>query len=103
MYRAEGDPKFVPIGETEFVNGIAAMSASGIYGPAQICAGIVGFADLLLGPEVDQVLEAHLQAAGERFKGVRYCSVWDADQSGLPSLALAQTAFSPPTVKTSDQ
>ena len=23
MYRADGDPKFVPIGETEFVNGIA--------------------------------------------------------------------------------
>ena len=81
MYRADGDPTLVPIGETEFVNGIAAMSASGIYGPARICAGIVGFADLLLGTEVDQVLEAHLRAAGERFKGVRYCSVWDADQS----------------------
>jgi len=81
MYRADGDPKFVPIGETEFVNGIAAMSASGIYGPSRICAGIVGFADLLLGAEVDQVLEAHLKTAGERFKGVRYCSVWDADKS----------------------
>jgi L-fuconolactonase len=81
MYRAEGDPKFAPIGETEFVNGIAAMSASGIYGPTRICAGIVGFADLLLGAEVDVVLEAHLRAAGDRFKGIRYCSVWDADQS----------------------
>lgn len=81
MYRADGDPKFVPIGETEFVNGVAAMSASGTYGLTRICEGIVGFADLLLGPEVDQVLEAHLRAAGERFKGVRYCSVWDADQS----------------------
>jgi L-fuconolactonase len=81
MYRADGDPKFAPIGETEFVNGIAAMSASGTYGPARICAGIVGFADLLLGAEVDQVLEAHLRTADERFKGVRYCSVWDADQS----------------------
>ena len=81
MYRADGDPKFVPIGETEFVNGIAAMSASGTYGPARICAGIVGFADLFLGAAVDEVLEAHLRAAGERFKGVRYCSVWDADKS----------------------
>jgi L-fuconolactonase len=81
MYRADGDPKFAPIGETEFVNGVAAMSASGIYGPARICAGIVGFADLLLGAEVDAVLQAHLRAAGERFKGVRHCSVWDADQS----------------------
>ncbi len=81
MYRADGDAKFAPIGETEFVNGIAAMSASGTYGPARLCAGIVGFADLLLGAEVDAVLEAHLRAAGERFKGVRYCSVWDADTS----------------------
>jgi hypothetical protein len=69
MYRAEGDPKFAPVGETEFVNGVAAMSASDIYGPARLCAGIVGFADLLLGAEVDAVLEAHLRAAGERFKG----------------------------------
>ena len=81
MYRADGDPDFRPLGETEFVNGISAMSASGTYGPARICAGIVGFANLLLGTEVDAVLEAHLRAAGERFKGVRYCSVWDADQS----------------------
>jgi L-fuconolactonase len=81
MYRTEGEAKFAPVGETEFVNGVAAMSASGVYGPARICAGIVGFADLLLGAEVDAVLEAHVRAAGERFKGVRYCSVWDADQS----------------------
>ncbi len=81
MYRADGDPKFQPLGETEFVNGIAAMSASGIYGPARICAGIVGFADLLRGDEIDAVLEAHMQIAGNRFKGVRYCVVWDADKS----------------------
>jgi len=81
MHRADGDKKFAPVGETEFVNGIAAMSASNTYGPARLCAGIVGFADLMLGAHVDEVLEAHLRAGGERFKGVRYCSVWDADQS----------------------
>jgi L-fuconolactonase len=81
MYRADGDATFAPIGETEFVNGVAAMSASGIYGPVRICAGIVGFADLLLGAEVDAVLEAHLRSGGDRFKGVRHCSVWDADPS----------------------
>jgi predicted TIM-barrel fold metal-dependent hydrolase len=79
MERAEGEAKFAPVGETEFVNGVAAMSASGTYGPARLCAGIVGFADLMLGAQVDDVLEAHLRAGGERFKGVRYCSVWDAD------------------------
>jgi L-fuconolactonase len=81
MYRADGDPKYAPVGETEFVNGVAAMSASNTYGPARICAGIVGFADLPTGPAVDAVLEAHLRTGGERFKGVRHCSVWDADKS----------------------
>jgi len=81
MYRADGDPAFAPIGETEFVNGTAAMSASGVYGPIRVCAGIVGFADLFMGDAVDKVLEAHLRTGGDRFKGLRYCSVWDADKS----------------------
>jgi L-fuconolactonase len=84
MYRADGDPNLAPVGETEFVNGVAAMAASGSYGAARICAGIVGYADLFLGADVDAVLEAHVRAGGGpggRFKGVRYCSVWDADRS----------------------
>lgn len=79
MYRAEGDAALRPVGETEFVNGIAAAAASGIYGPIKVCAGIVGFADLYLGAEVDRTLGMHLARGGDRFKGVRYCSVWDAD------------------------
>ncbi len=81
MYREDAGPALAPLGETEFVNGAAAMSASGLYGNARLCAGIVGFADLLLGAEVDRVLEAHLRVAGERFKGVRNSSVWDEDPS----------------------
>jgi L-fuconolactonase len=81
MYRADGDPDFAPVGETEFVNGIAAMSASGDYGPTRVCAGIVGFAEFLLGARVDAVLEAHLRAAGSRFRGIRGRSVWDADST----------------------
>jgi predicted TIM-barrel fold metal-dependent hydrolase len=79
MYRADADPALAPVGETEFVNGAAAMSASGVYGPTRLCAGIVGFADLLLGAGVERVLEAHLRAAGDRFKGIRNSSVWDQD------------------------
>jgi predicted TIM-barrel fold metal-dependent hydrolase len=81
MYRASGDPALRPIGETEFVNGEAAKGASGIYGPTKVCAGIVSFVDFFLGAEVDRVLEMHLARGGDRFKGVRYCSVWDADQT----------------------
>jgi predicted TIM-barrel fold metal-dependent hydrolase len=81
MYRAGGDPNFAPIGETEFVNGIGAMAASGGYGPTLACAGIVGFANLAMGSNVEAVLEAHVRAAPERFKGIRHCAVWDADSS----------------------
>src|SRR5947209_9516712 len=52
MHRADGPEAFRPVGETEFVNGVAAMSASGGYGLARVCAGIVGHADLTLGAPV---------------------------------------------------
>src|SRR5262249_61372101 len=38
MHRADGPEELRPVGETEFVNGVAAMSASGGYGPARGCA-----------------------------------------------------------------
>jgi hypothetical protein len=44
------------VGETEFVAGIAARSASGFYSLARVAAGIVGFADLTLGNRVEPVL-----------------------------------------------
>lgn len=81
MYRAGGDPDFAPLGETEFVNGIAAMSASGNYGPTRVAAGIVGFAELRLGARVAEVLDAHVRVGGGRFRGIRGRSVWDADPS----------------------
>ena len=42
MHRADGPEEMKPVGETEFVNGVAAMTASGIYGKIRACAGIVG-------------------------------------------------------------
>ncbi len=78
MYRAAGPAEMRPVGETEFVVGQAAMSASGQYGPTRVAAGIVGFADLTLGDRVEPVLEAHLKAAGGRFRGVRHSAAWDA-------------------------
>jgi len=79
MYRAGGPPEMRPVGETEFVNGVAAMSASGQYGETAVCAGIVGHADLMLGDAVTPVLEAHIAAGGGRFRGVRILADWDAD------------------------
>ena len=78
MYRADGPDPLRPVGETEFVNGIAAQSASGQYGDTRIAAGIVGFADLTLGESVLPVLEAHIAAAPVRFRGIRHAGGFDA-------------------------
>jgi L-fuconolactonase len=78
MYRAGGPVEMRPVGETEFVAGLAAMSDSGLYGSTRVAAGIVGFADLTLGDRVEPLLQAHIRAGGGRFRGVRHSAAWDA-------------------------
>lgn len=78
MYRATGPVELKSLGETEFVNGIAAMSASGAYGKARVCAAIVGNVDLRNGARAGALLEAHMAVAGERFRGIRNGSAWHA-------------------------
>jgi L-fuconolactonase len=78
MYCADGREALRPVGETEFVNGIAAMSASGGYGETRVAAGIVSFADLCLGAAVREVLEAHIDAARQRLRGIRHAAGWHA-------------------------
>jgi predicted TIM-barrel fold metal-dependent hydrolase len=87
MYRADGPEALRVVGETEFVNGVAAMSASGRYGLTKICAGIVGHANLLIGEQVAGVLESHLKAGGGRFRGIRHITVWDADTTLMNPLS----------------
>ena len=77
MYRADGPEAMKPVGETEFVNGIAAMSASGGFGDTRVAAGIVSFADLALGGAVEEVLRAHIAAAPARFRGIRHAAGHD--------------------------
>ncbi len=83
MYRADGPPEMKFVGETEFVNGTAAMSASGQYGPTRLCRAIVGHADLRLGDGVAKVLEAHITAGDGRFRGIRH-SVARDDSDAFP-------------------
>src|SRR5262245_57336245 len=52
MYRADGPEEMLPVGEVEFVQGLAAASASGLYGPGRAAAAIVGHANLNLGERV---------------------------------------------------
>jgi predicted TIM-barrel fold metal-dependent hydrolase len=77
MYRADGPADLRPVGEVEFVQGLAAASASGLYGPCRAAAGIVGRADLKLGDRVEPVLEALKAASPNRFRGIRHTVTWD--------------------------
>jgi predicted TIM-barrel fold metal-dependent hydrolase len=86
MYRADGPAALRPVGETEFVNGVAAMSASGMAGKVRACAGIVGHADCTLGEAIDETLEAHLKTS-ERFRGIRHSCSYDADPGVLGPLS----------------
>jgi predicted TIM-barrel fold metal-dependent hydrolase len=87
MYRQDGDAAFRPIGETEFVNGVAAMSASGTYGDVRACAGIVGHVDMTLGDRAKAVLEAQIAAGGGRFRGIRHSAASDPDPAVLGPLS----------------
>ncbi len=61
MYRADGPDALKCVGETEFVNGVAAMTASGLYGNVRACAGIVGHTDFRQEPDVvEDVLRSHI-------------------------------------------
>jgi predicted TIM-barrel fold metal-dependent hydrolase len=79
MYRRDAVEALRVVGETEFVNGVAAMSASGLYGATRVAAAIVGTADLRLGKAVGVVLDAQIAAGGGRFRGIRRSAAWDPD------------------------
>jgi predicted TIM-barrel fold metal-dependent hydrolase len=80
MYRRRGPQALRSVGEVEFVNGIAAMSASGLFGQTQVCAAIVGGVDFTLGAAVEEVLSAHMQAAAGRYRGARSTAIVPFDE-----------------------
>ena len=66
------------VGEVEFVNGIAAISASGNYGHCRVAEAIVGGGDLTVGARVCELLEAEIAVAGGRLRGIRHGVAWDS-------------------------
>ena len=74
-YRTDGAPEFAPVGETEFVAGAAAASG-GLIG------GIVGHADLRL-ENLDDVLDAHVEAGQGLFRGIRHALSRSDPAAGL--------------------
>ncbi|MCW5735209.1 MAG: amidohydrolase [Enhydrobacter sp.] len=82
MFRASGPDEMKSVGEVEFVNGVAAMAASDGYGKTRVCEAIVGWADLMLGAKVREVLEALIAAGNGRFRGTRYGTSYDEGIAG---------------------
>ncbi|MFO1025435.1 MAG: amidohydrolase family protein [Acetobacteraceae bacterium] len=81
MYRKDGPREMAPLGEVEFVVGLAAQAASGNYGPCRVAEGIVAGGDLTVGSKVRELFEAQIVAAGGRMRGMRHGVAWDEHES----------------------
>ena len=69
--RTDGPEVMRPLGEVEFANGVGAMCAGAGFDGPRVCAAIVGRADLRHGAEVGRLLDAAMERAPERFRGIR--------------------------------
>lgn len=78
-YRRDGPAELRPVGEVEFVAGVAEASATT---PGPEITGIVGHADLTRGTAAGEVLDALEEAGRGRFRGVRHSTAWDAAAFG---------------------
>jgi L-fuconolactonase len=76
MYRPDGPVELRTVGEVEFVQGLAAAAATGLYGPCRAASAIIGHADLKLGDRVEPVLQALQAASPNRFRGIRHTVTW---------------------------
>ena len=96
MYRADGPEELKSIGEVEFANGMAAIAAAGVLTDVRVGAAIVSSVDLRLGDAAKGLLEKHMQAGGDRYRGIRgHAVIWDPDLiimgptfGGVPHLLL---------------
>lgn len=75
-FRSEGPGPYRCLGEVEFINGQAAISASGEFGDASVADGIVGTCYLRDGAAVGGVLDALTAVGGGRFRGIREGVTW---------------------------
>ncbi len=88
-YRDSGDEALAPVGETEFVQVVAEAAAADPEIETAVCAGIVSFANLLLGEAVGRVLDEHMNAS-PRFRGIRHAAAFD------PSPDIRKSHVDPP-------
>jgi predicted TIM-barrel fold metal-dependent hydrolase len=74
-YYSGGEEKYKPVGETEFVMNLIKNSEK--LSKSTNIIGIIGFADLMLGHEVKNVLNRHLSKGEGLFRGIRHAAGWD--------------------------
>ena len=74
-YREDGPEHLRPIGETEYVAGVAAESAR--RDDTATIAAIVGHANLTLGDGLEDVIAAHEAAGSGLFRGIRHAGPFD--------------------------
>lgn len=79
--RTSGDAVLRPVGEVEYANGVAAMTEGGLFGETKVCAAIVGHADMRLGDEVARLLDRCIEAAPDRYCGVRQITLEHESES----------------------
>jgi len=95
-YRKAGPEELRPVGETEFLEKVASRVGADAAIKTRVAAAIVGHANLTLGDEVAAVLEAHVAASPDRFRGIRHSTIWDASsalRSDAPPGLLADSYF----------
>jgi L-fuconolactonase len=85
-YRTEGPAALAPIGETAWVAAEARRSGG-------LIAGIVGHADLRLS-NLDEILDAHTEAGGGLFRGIRHALSRAEPSDGLMIAGGAPTGLS---------
>ncbi|MBB33377.1 MAG: amidohydrolase [Acidimicrobiaceae bacterium] len=83
-YRRNSQERFRSLGETEFV--VKEAERLEEFSETKI-SGIVGFVDLGLGEELEEVLVAHDRSSYGLMRGVRHATAWSDD----PEISIAHT------------
>jgi predicted TIM-barrel fold metal-dependent hydrolase len=91
-YRADGPEHLRPVGETAFVAESAA-DLSRRHPSAPPIAGIVAHADLTLGAPLGETLDAHRDAAGGLFRGIRHSTSHAVEPEALTIAGRAPEAL----------
>ena len=98
-YWKNGPAKLRPVGETEFVANLKEFEDNndGRLTP-RLCSGIVGFAELEIGDQVEEVLDAHIEAGKGKFRGIRRGVYWSSDPA-----VYSHVSIKPPSNLMSDE